>query len=176
MQHYTATELPPEIIAAYRTSGELVHLHAIREAQAGCEIPSQALKAFFSQTGFIRRNQFGNEVIGRANWLTCYLRVGDVEEQLQRTLRTEGPELVELKMSGNRALRTHDMLLLTPVRNLIEGRNGGLLDAERYYAWGRLDYSDVNLALDGRRENSIFRRYLGDDGRNLCVARMSSGI
>ncbi|TCR76754.1 hypothetical protein [Rhizobium sp. BK376] len=165
---FSNREIPSETLAAYRADGKFEHLRTIREMQAVCERPNHSMVSFFSKLPLTARDKCGTPIRGPKDWMTCYLLVGEVEEWL-RTMTSKGPELSRLKMSGNRVYQTHDMLFLAPVRNLIEGRNGGLLDAELYYAYGRLERADIDNALDGRRENSIFQRYLGDEGRHLCV-------
>ncbi|MBB3946971.1 hypothetical protein GGQ73_002935 [Rhizobium skierniewicense] len=167
---YADCELPPEVVAAYRKSLDFEHLKSLRDYQESCGRVSHTVISFFSRKSFQPYDHHGTPILGKnKNWFSCYFRVGEVEDALQCELVTKSPELNSLVMQGDRRYGTHDMLFLMPVRNLVEGRNRGVLDVERYYAFGRADYGDIDLALDGSNPNSIFRRYLGEDGSSLCV-------
>ncbi|WP_312607896.1 hypothetical protein [Agrobacterium pusense] len=167
---YADCDLPPDVVAAYRRSLDFEHLKSLREYQESCGGVSHTVVSFFSRKNFRPHDRHGVPILGRnKNWFSCYFRVGEVEDALMRELVTKSPELNTLVMQGDRRYGTHDMLFLMPVRNLVEGRNRGVLDVERYYAFGRVDYADIDLALDGRNPNSIFRRYLGEEGSSLCV-------
>jgi len=57
-------------------------------------------------------------------------------------------------------LYPHDLLFLMPIRNLIEGRNNGLLDTTLYSAIGILDKGPLNGTLSGKASGeTLFQRY-----------------
>ncbi|MDI7863165.1 hypothetical protein MRS76_14490, partial [Rhizobiaceae bacterium n13] len=166
---FSRAAVPDDLINAYRKSGDIEILRAIRSSQSDASIAPSQISYWSKHNALIARDVGGSEVRGKRNWEKCYFRIGEIEEYFGEKLRFKGPEIGTYRLHGGAGYGTHDMMFLIPTRNVIEGRNGGLLDAELYYAFKRIDYRDIDIALDGRQPDSIFRRYLGAEGRNLRI-------
>lgn len=167
---FSRAPIPESLIEEYRRTGDLQSLWTIRDLQAGAAVSPTQISYWSRHAALAPRDADGDRVgNGRANWKDCFFRIDEVEAYFGKELRSKGPELGTYRLSGGAEYHTHDMLFLFPSRNLIEGRNDGVLDAENYFAFKRVDYADINIALDGGQPESIFRRYLGDEGRKLRI-------
>jgi hypothetical protein len=104
------------------------------------------------------RDSAGATVTDRCNWKELYLRVSDVEEMIRQRMPSKLPHTDPFTFADGAKLYPHDLLFLMPVRALVENRNDGIVDIERYFAVGRCNTVDLHMQLGGQDEN-LFSRY-----------------
>ncbi|MBB5051025.1 hypothetical protein HNQ36_000979 [Afipia massiliensis] len=159
---FSKAEVPAELEARYRKTLDPRVFEDIRAVQLASDAPFQATSVFWlgrRKAGQIAiRNSTGDEIVdGRIEWKRAFLRVGEVEACMRATSPTIHPDLQPATLTNGTSIHPHELMFLLPIRNLIEGRNEGLLDPTRYFAFGRIATRDINRALEDSR--SIFRRY-----------------
>jgi hypothetical protein len=114
------------------------------------------------KTGLITIRNSDGEIIDHVAWRDAFLRVRDVEACARTNMPTKLPDLKPAMLANGTPIYPHELMFLMPVRNLIEGRNGGLLDPTRHFAAGRISTRDIHAILDGSQPESIFLRYGAD--------------
>lgn len=87
-----------------------------------------------------------------------YLRVDEVEQFIRTHAPTKISDIAPASLSSGQPFWPHELLFLLPIRGLIEGREDGIIDLNRYCAIGRLPASDIQNALGGKEKN-LFQRY-----------------
>ncbi len=169
---FSNVQIPPELVTRYRSSGETIALGEIRAFQLASGGPWRTVKQYWlnsSNRSLIIRDAEGAAVVGKIRWRQALLRVGEVEDHIRANSATKLSDVSPAALLDGSALHPHELLFLMPVRNLIEGRNDGLLDPTLYSAIGRISSSDIDNILDGRNGESIFRRYGSENPENLVL-------
>jgi hypothetical protein len=167
---FTDLDLPPELGRAYRESYDPSLLTDIRNMQV--ERKQRGLSTFWTnslQRHIPVRTSSGVPLDGRIDWQSAYIRVGDVEQHIRDNRATKLSDTSPTTTTDGTLLYPHDLMFIVPVRNLIEGRNDGILDTTLYSAVGRLDVEDLKTILGGYGgATCIFARYgLTEDDRSL---------
>jgi hypothetical protein len=94
------------------------------------------------------------------SWSAAYVRVGDAEKHIRGNRVTKLSDTAPSTLTDSKLIHPHALMFLMPVRNLIEGRNNGVLDTSLYSAIGRISTQDLMLALGGTENcDSLFQRY-----------------
>ncbi|WP_018240387.1 hypothetical protein [Ensifer sp. BR816] len=169
-------EVPPQLIRQYRESYDPQYLDTIRNLQldgkpAGLSQfwthPAQRVIPIRTSAGLIEN--------GRINWRSAFVRVGDVEEHIRESRGTKLSATKPTTTTDGTVFYPHDLLVLMPIRNLIEGRNNGLLDTTMYSAIGILDKGPLNGSLSGKASGeTLFQRYgQTDEDRALTLTSHS---
>lgn len=174
---FSDAKVPTELIEEYRETFDPGVLENIRAAQA--DHNHKALAKFFlheRQRHSPIRNATGTPFEGRVDWPNAYLRVGDVERHIRENRATKHSDTTPTWTTDGTKLFPHDLLFLMPVRNLIEGRNSGVMDTTLYSAIGRLDKQDlVGCLAGGDTVKSLFERYgQTEEDRGLKLVSHSS--
>ncbi len=159
---FSDADLPPELVSQYRESYDPQLLETIRELQFDSK-PS-GLSQFWTspaQRQIPIRDASGMSLGGRIDWRSAYIRVEDVERHVRENRATKLSDTNPTTTTDGTQLYPHDLLFLTPVRNLIEGRNDGILDTTFYSAICRLDAVKLNVSISGRggQGDTLFQRY-----------------
>lgn len=157
--------LPEDLLISYRSEFEPEVLDQIRKWQierlhtAGM---SRAVKGYWrdlSLKGLTIRQSNGDPVARFFDWSQAYLRVGEVEDIIRTSMPTKMPDWDAFTLADGQKLHASELLFLMPIRALIETRNSGIVDTNRYFAVGRVATSDLQLHLGGSKDNNIFKRY-----------------
>ncbi|WP_370157535.1 hypothetical protein [Bradyrhizobium ottawaense] len=163
---FSNAELPAGLEARYRETLDSGVLDELRDIQLAGAAPFQPASVFWlrpRKAGLIAIRNKAGEIVDRVEWRDAFLRVGDVEAYVRANMPTKIPDLKPATLTDGSLIYPHELMFLMPIRNLIEGRNGGLLDPTRYFAAGRISTFDIQVILDGSQPESIFRRYGADD-------------
>lgn len=167
---FSNMELPPDLEARYRQTLDAAIFEELRNIQIASATAYQPASKFWlrlRKAGLIAVRSKTGEIIEHIEWKNAYLRVGDVEAYVRTHTPTRMPDLEPAMLGDGSPIYPHELLFIMPVRNLIEGRNGGLLDPTRHFAAGRIAASDLQGILDGSRPESIFQRYGVEEDRLL---------
>lgn len=169
-------EIPPELIQQYRESYDPQHLHTIRDLQLDGR--PAGLSQFWTnpaQRSIPIRTSAGLIVEGKINWRSAFVRVGDAEEHIRENRATKLSDTKPTTTTDGTVFYPYDLLFLMPIRNLIEGRNNGLLDITMYSAVGILDKGPLNGSLSGKASgDTLFQRYgQTDEDRALTLTSHS---
>ncbi|WSH68191.1 hypothetical protein U8Q05_30340 (plasmid) [Rhizobium ruizarguesonis] len=158
---FTDVDLPEELVRGYREGYDATFLAEIQDLQKGRA--QRGLSAFWTkpaQKQIPVRNALGVPFDGSIDWRTAFVRVGDVERHIRESRATKLSDTSPTRTTDGTLLYPHEMMFLVPVRNLIEGRNNGVLDITLYSAIGRLDVEDLKSILGGYGgQTCIFARY-----------------
>lgn len=169
-------EVPPGLIQQYRESYDPKHLDTIRDLQLDGR--PAGLSQFWTnpaQRAIPIRTSAGLIENGRINWRSAFVRIGDVEEHIRENRGTKLSATKPTTTTDGTVFYPHDLLFLMPIRNLIEGRNNGLLDTTLYSAIGILDKGPLNGSLSGKASGeTLFQRYgQTDEDRALTLTSHS---
>lgn len=159
---FSGSDAPVDLIAKYRETYDVSLLDAVRShqlQQGGGFRPAAVFWTRLSHKGLRIRDREGNEFVGKISWRRAFLRVGEVESHIRKHIPTKLSDTTPATLADGTHIHPHDLLFLVPVRNVVEGRNGGVLDPTLYSAIGRISTADINDILDGTRSDSIFGRY-----------------
>jgi hypothetical protein len=173
---FSDAEVPPQLIQQYRESYDPQYLETIRNLQLGGK--PAGLSQFWThpaQRNIPIRTSAGLIENGRINWRSAFVRVGDVEEHIRENRGTKLSDTKPTTTTDGTVFYPHDLLFLMPIRNLIEGRNNGLLDTTLYSAVGILDKGPLNTSLSGKGSgDTLFQRYgKTDEDRALTLTSHS---
>lgn len=160
--------LPSLLIERYRETYNSVVLEEIREWQQHGVLdfgPGDNVRKYWSKftetTGVQIVDAQRRPLNGSDRWRRGYLCVGAVERAIHSYMRTKLSDTTPFPLKSG-SLSAADILFLMPIRALFEGRNGGILDVNRYAFVGRASTADIQLMLsDGKR--GLFARYGRDD-------------
>lgn len=159
---FSVGKVPEELINRYRETFDVALLDEIRSFQLTNAMSLHPAVNYLKKAkmqGLKVRNSKGKKQIQEAIWSDAYLCVRDVEDYVRATMHTKLPQLKPARLADGTPVFPYDLMFLMPVRNLIEGRNGGVLDPSRYFSVGRISANDIITMLDGSQPESIFRRY-----------------
>jgi len=154
--------IPPQMVTAYRSEHSISELRKIREHQdknravAGIRTVRQYWHT--QSAGPIARLALGDPIFGKIDYRQATFRVSDVEEFITNSMPTKLSDTTPFISPDGSPFYPHQFLFLHPSRSLIEGRDGGIIDIERYFSVGRLASSDLQLQVS-KRKDSLFARY-----------------
>lgn len=173
---FSDTDMPTDLVSRYRQDYSLDALSKIREYQLNGR--HALLTKFWNrpQQAMIRvRTPDGTPYSGRIEWRFAYIRVGDIEEHIRTNSLTKLSDTTLTILTDGTAVHPHDLMFLVPIRNLIEGRNNGILDTTLYSAVGRTSGQDlVNFLSGGGTMPSLFARYgITEEDRALSLVSHS---
>lgn len=175
---FTRPALPENAVERYRVTFDPMILQKLREDQLSCTgqfniAQSRWLTA--EQKSLLVRNADGTRPSSSIDWATARIRVGDMEAHLEANRATKMSDLTPAVLTDGTQIYPHDLLFIMPVRNLIEGRNDGLLDPTLYSAIGRIDSGGLNNSISGKGSgDTLFERYgRTDDDRALRLTSHS---
>ncbi|MBD9525033.1 hypothetical protein IB262_34835 [Ensifer sp. ENS02] len=173
---FSDAEVPPELIRQYRESYDPQYLDTIRDLQLDGR--PAGLSQFWTnpaQRTIPIRTSAGVIESGRINWRSAFVRIGDVEEHIRENRGTKLSATKPTTTTDGTLFYPHDLLFLMPIRNVIEGRNNGLLDTTMYSAIGILDKGPLNGSLSGKASwATLFQRYgQTDEDRALTLTSHS---
>jgi len=171
---FSNLELPPSLLARYRATYDPAIVEDIWRYQIERidELRFTPAAQYWSkyrskgQIDLCDRN--GVPIRGEARWPEAYLCVSDVEALIRNRMPTKVPDGTAQKLASGQMLHPHDLLFLMPVRGLVEGRNGGVVDTVRYFSAGRISVGDIIGAVSAAQGISIFRRY-GETPRDRAL-------
>ncbi len=170
---FSAADVPNELIGRYREAYGAAALEEIWDFQLERQAtlaPTAKHWLRARQAGLDIRDSAGAVLLEGIQWKDAFLRVGDVEQFIRLTMPTKLPDVTPTELADGTPVYPHDLMFLVPIRNLIEGRNGGVLDVTRFCAAGRISTADVDFMLDGSRPDSIFSRYgATEQDQRLCL-------
>ncbi|KMM77962.1 hypothetical protein [Pseudomonas deceptionensis] len=162
---FASPPLPSDLIDKYRVSFDPAYLDEMRRIQIS-QIPvhgvSPSCMKYFKKLPIIIRHKNGDAFEGKVDWKRAYLRVSEVETLMRETMTTKLPDCAPFRLSNAEVLYPSELMFLMPIRALIEERNGGILDVNRYLSVGRASSLDMQNHL-GASANNIFSRYGQDD-------------
>lgn len=167
---FTDVDLPQELLRAYRETYDPSFLAEIQNMQLGRA--QRGLSAFWTNPA---QKQIpaasGMPLGGRIDWQSAYIRIEDVERHIRASRATKLSDTNSTTTTDGTLLYPHEMMFVVPVRNLIEGRNDGVLDTTLYSAVGRLDVGDLKNILGGYGGTTcIFARYgMTDEDRSFTM-------
>jgi hypothetical protein len=167
---FSSEKIPSEILTAYQRTYDLHLLRQIRQIQLDGTASLRPVYVYFSRladSGLIVRDYVGRIFSGSKEWRECFFRVAELEDWIRLNHPTKLSDVSVFELSDRKVLHAHEFLYLMPIRNVIEGRNGGILDVEFYYSVGRLRAADLGIILDGSNEGSLFVRYGAKDAGQL---------
>jgi len=172
-----SSEPPPaELIDRYRKSYDPSLLAEVREHQLLGQ-PAMLTKFWNNpaQKHIPIRNEAGVRYTSGIPWKKAFVRVGDVEKHIRENRATKLSDTKSTRTTDGIEFYPHDLLFLMPIRNLIEGRNNGLLDTTLYSAIGILDKAPLNISLSGKGSGeTLFQRYgQTDEDRALTLTSHS---
>lgn len=158
---FSDVDLPPELIGRYRKSYDPKLLQEIRQLQLSGRPKGMAQYWYRGQLKSVAiRDASGAPIEGRVGWEDAHVRVGDVENYISNVLETKLSDTSPTTITNGTKLYPHDLMFIMPIRNLIEGRNDGILDTTMYAAIGRIDSGGLNNAISGKGSgDSLFERY-----------------
>lgn len=169
-------EVPPEMIQQYRASYDPKYLDTIRDLQLdGRPVGLSKFWTSPARRTMPIRTSAGDIKMGQINWRSAFVRIGDVEEYIRKNRGTMLSATKPTTTTDGTVFYPHDLLFLMPIRNLIEGRNNGLLDTTLYSAIGVLDKNRLNNSLSGKASgDTLFQRYgQTDENRALTLTSHS---
>ncbi|MFC0808314.1 hypothetical protein ACFHWW_23030 [Ensifer sp. P24N7] len=160
---FTRPALPEPAVDNYRETYDpdvLRHLRDHQLASSGLFNIAQSRWLSADQKSALIRDVNGIRSSGNIDWSTARIRVGDMEAHLEASRATKKSDTMPTTLTDGTQLYPHDLLFIMPVRNLIEGRNDGLLDPTLYSAIGRIDSGGLNNAISGKGSgDTLFERY-----------------
>ncbi|WP_205938941.1 hypothetical protein [Rhizobium leguminosarum] len=169
---FSNTDMPADLVSRYRKDYSLDALSKIREYQLNGR--HGLLTKFWNQPRQaiipVRRRD-GAPYTGRIDWRFAHIRVGDIEEHVRTNSFTKLSDTTRTLLTDGTAVHPHDLMFLVPIRNLIEGRNNGILDTTLYSAIGRTSSQELIDAVNNVGTNpSLFSRYgLTEEDRSLTL-------
>lgn len=171
---FSHAEIPAELFERYRQTYDPDLLRDIRELQSG--FAKRGLAQFWEANPHLTvRDIAGVPFERRVSWNNAFIRTGDVEEHVRANSLTKLSDTTPTTLTDGTLVYPHELMFLVPIRNLIEGRNNGILDTTLYSAVGRTDANDlVNFLSDGGTTPSLFARYgLTEEDRALSLVSHS---
>ncbi|OHV78182.1 hypothetical protein [Ensifer sp. LCM 4579] len=157
---FTHVDLPLDLLRTYRGSYDPSFLADIRNMQIGRR--QRGLSAFWTnpaQREIPVRTASGLPLDGKIDWQVAHIRVGDVERHIRDSRTTKLSDTSPTTTADGTLLYPHELMFIMPVRNVIEGRNNGILDTTMYSAIGRIDRGDLIGSTSGKGCETLFERY-----------------
>lgn len=157
---FSDPDIPISLVENYRQTYDIEALDKIRQYQlSGCPRMFPRFWGAPAQRGIPIRKPWANSMYGRADWRTARVRVGDVERHVWENRTTKLSDTMPTRITDGTLLYPHELMFIMPVRNVIEGRNNGILDTTMYSAIGRIDRGDLIGSTSGKGCEALFERY-----------------
>lgn len=145
-----AAGLPDDLVSEYRQSFDAAVLEKIAEQQD--RSPGAFDKTFHQ---YWRR-------LAEAGWpkfaSRVRVRVREIEDLVAEQLPTKLSDTAPFPLGDEKFLRADEFLFLNPKRAIVETRNDGICDVNRYFSVGRVTPEDVIGHL-AQTPKGIFARY-----------------
>lgn len=158
---FASPPLPEDLVNKYRKTFDPVYLDEMRERQIR-QVPVHGVSAncmkYFKMLPITIRRPDGTPFTGIIDWKNAYIRVSEAENLIKSKMVSKLPDTTSFLLRDGSYLSPAELMFLMPIRALIEERNGGILDVNRYFAIGRASTADLQLHLGGGA-NNIFSRY-----------------
>lgn len=158
---FASPPLPEELVSKYREAFDPIYLDKMRQLQIR-QVPIHGVSAncmkYLKNLPITIRRHDSTPFIGKVDWKNAYIRVSEAEALIRGGMTSKLPDTKPFLMRDGGCLSPAELMFLMPIRALIEERNGGVLDANRYFAVGRASALDLQLHLGGGT-NNIFSRY-----------------
>lgn len=158
---FASPPLPEDLVNKYRKTFDPVYLDEMRERQIR-QVPVHGVSAscmkYFKKLSITIRRSDGTPFAGIIDWKNAYIRVSEAENLIKSKMASKLPDTTSFLQRDGSYLSPAELMFLMPIRALIEERNGGILDVNRYFAIGRASTADLQLHLGGGA-NNIFSRY-----------------
>lgn len=169
---FASPPLPEDLVSKYRETFDPVYLDEMRQRQIR-QVPINGVSAncmkYFKKLPITIRRVDGAPFTRAVDWKNAYIRVSEAEALIRSEMTSKLPDTKPFLMRNGGQLSPAELMFLMPIRALIEERNGGILDVNRYFAVGRASTSDLHLHLGGGT-NNIFSRYgQTDEDRALSL-------
>lgn len=162
---FTSAELPQNLIDSYRENFDPRFIDRMVAAQLSSGAAHDTLGQYFNRhcrNGLPIRNARGQRIgegpRDRIDWKNAFMQVDEVEDYFRRHVPTKSSEVTPGQYQDGEKAYTYDQLFLMPIRNVVEGRNGRILDVTRYSAVGTLSVFDLHLTVSNNNA-SLFNRY-----------------
>lgn len=165
--HIGPLPLPVELIERYREDYDSDVLEEIREWQEravrrhglGDNVVKYWTK-LLKTTGVPLVDARGRPFVGSVRWRDAHLNVRAVEGAVRQFMPTKLSDTFPIPLKAG-SINAADLLFLMPIRLLIEGRNGGIADVNRYAFIGRASSADMQVMLRDEVKG-LFARYGAD--------------
>lgn len=175
----TSRALPDDLADKYRASYDSNVLDEIREWQEsrryrhGLSSNIGKYWAKFCKATDVEIVDARNQPFrGNTPWLESFVSVKAVEAAVHKFMATKLSDTTPFPLR-NGSINPESILFLTPIRSLVDGRNGGIVDVKRYAFVGRASAQDIQKMLAGG-ENGLFARYGRDpESRRLKMVTHS---
>lgn len=169
---FASPPLPEDLVSKYRETFDPVYLDEMRQRQIR-QVPIHGVSAncmkYLKKLPITIRRVDGAPFTRAVDWKNAYIRVSEAEALIRSEMTSKLPDTKPFLMRNGGHLSPAELMFLMPIRALIEERNGGILDVNRYFAVGRASTSDLHLHLGGGT-NNIFSRYgQTDEDRALSL-------
>jgi len=169
---FASPPLPEDLVSKYRETFDPVHLDEMRKLQI-LQVPIHGVSAscmkYFKKLPIAIRKSDGTPFTGLVDWKNAYIRVSEAEAVIRSEMTSKLPHTKPFLMRDGGRLSPAELMFLMPIRAIIEERNGGILDVNRYFAVGRASTQDLQVHLGGGA-NNIFSRYgQTDEDRALSL-------
>lgn len=169
---FASPPLPEDLVSKYRETFDPVYLEEMRQRQIH-QVPIHGVSAscmkYFKKLPITIRRSDGSPFAKSIDWKNAYIRVNEAEALIRSEMTSKLPGTKPFLMRDGGRLSPAELMFLMPIRALIEERNGGILDVNRYFAVGRASTQDLQLHLGGGT-NNIFSRYgQTDEDRALTL-------
>ncbi|NRQ18467.1 hypothetical protein [Ensifer sesbaniae] len=153
---FSDPDIPLSLVQNYRETYDAEALDKIRQYQLG---GNQSMLPRFWGAPLLRGIP-SNPIYARFDWRTADVRVGDVEHHIWKNRTTKLSDTMPTTITDGTEFYPHELMFIMPVRNVIEGRNHGILDTTLYSAIGRIDRHDLTRSTSGRGSgDTLFERY-----------------
>lgn len=153
---------PSDLIERYKKTFDPVLLDEMYSYQLTHATAFQPVAKYWQphrKRGLIFRQADGAAISGTCDWASAFVNVGELEAYIRKHLPTKLPDTQPSLLPRGRKFFPHDQLFLMPIRNMIEGRHGGIMDVERYAFIGTLHEADLSDIVTGNSDETIFQRY-----------------
>lgn len=175
----TSRALPDDLAEKYRSSYDSNVLDEIREWQEsrrfrhGLSANIAKYWAKFGKTTGVEIVDVCNRPFrGNTPWNDAFVSVKALEVAVRKFMATKLPDTAPFPLK-NGSISPADILFLMPIRSLVDGRNGGIVDVKRYAFVGRASATDIQKMLAGGK-NGLFARYARDpESRGLKMVTHS---
>lgn len=158
---FASPPLPEDLVSKYRETFDPVYLDEMRQRQIR-QVPTHGVSAscmkYFKKLPITIRRSDGTPFTKSVDWKNAYIRVNEAEALIRSEMTSKLPGTKPFLLRDGGRLSPAELMFLMPIRALIEERNGGILDVNRYFAVGRASTQDLHLHLGGGT-NNIFSRY-----------------
>lgn len=158
---FSSDDPPKDLVASYRATYDSNLLLDLRKQQLECLLTP--LSKFWKRPdnrNIPIRSPAGVPRTGPIDWTQAFVRVGDVEQLIRDNRATKLSDTTSTSLSDGTQIYPYDLMFILPIRNLIEGRNAGILDTTLYSAIGRLAMGDLINGVSGQGSaDTVFDRY-----------------